>query len=356
MKKALLVLLLLAVAGGLFAQVTFSGDVATGIMVAVEDDTTFHVYNPSPGQAWQFTVSGTVAKESDTGKAGAGFRLIRNNGNAAVPNFDAANVWVEPIVDVLRIAAGNGGPGGFGTPGTNGTSNDAAAGQGLHFRVIPATGFSLGASIQPTGAAIGDSNFRFGVNYNVDLFQVVANLGYTGATDVINAAAGFSFKGLASAGISSIAIDVRADNITNLDTAGSVTVGPIVNFALAGISGNVAGLVYIPVQSGQELDLKARVYGSYPVVPGLATVSLGVGFNLKQALGASAESGTFDYRYWDGIGSGIGTEKTSTLGIQPNVNFSIGGGTLGLGYGIVTQLGDTAKTKHALYTNFSIGF
>jgi hypothetical protein len=83
MKKALVVLLILAVAGGLFAQVKFTGEVKTGLGLVY--DTAYktaylEAFGRDAEQPLQFRLNGAVTNEAGT--AGAKFRVQQRFANA----------------------------------------------------------------------------------------------------------------------------------------------------------------------------------------------------------------------------------------------------------------------------------
>jgi hypothetical protein len=288
---------------------------------------------------------------------------------------------------MLVMGVGSTGPGGFATPGQNGTHNDAAQGVGLHFKLTPPiAGLTVGASIQPnTGSApdptaappsaadvangnvnnggreFGDASYRFGLAYSMSgLFSAAANLNYSGALNDgdgrFNTAVGLNFVGLSDMGITGIGVDLRADNVTKLDTGGAVTIGPKLGFKFGDLTAGAGAYIYVPVRTGDDvLDVRAVASLSYPVLSNV-TASLGANYNLKGAL-SKTNKNAFDYRNGDGLGgNGKGAEDTSTLGIQPSVSISLNGSSIGLGYGLLTQLGGDNITKHGIYMTFGVSF
>jgi len=354
MKRILLVLLIFAVAGSLFAEIEFWGRASSGIEVAIEDDTTFHVYNNADrGGMFKFEFDATYTTANELAGGYGGLQVQ----DGEISGWDAS-VWFAPL-DILTINAGDIGAG-FGTPGSLG-ANAADGGPGVSLDIGPFSGLDLSVGIFPAGAEFGETAFGIGARYTSSgVFQVVADLGYDGAGNdgdgSIGLSAGVDILALSGLGLTKLAIDVNASNVTKLDTAGALSIGPRINYKFGDFSGYVRANVAIPVRDGQELNMRAGVQGQYPVTSTI-TASLAAAYGLKGAL-SDTNGSPFNYNAgWGQVpGGSISTADTSVVGIQPELRFSIDGKTLSLGYGFLTQLGDTSKTKSALYANFVVGF
>ena len=355
-KGFLLVLLFLGAGGVLFAQLTLNGGVQTGFMLALEDGdlTMFQTLN---GTSTRYYATLTASGSHPSGNGGMNFVYTATNGT---PGSSNGYIWYRPT-PILTIYLGNGGGGGYATPGGVGANNEVGDGVGMTFRVNPPIdGFNFAFTVSPNTAGLGreltDARYSLGLAYSVGTVQMVANARYVGTTEQIHAAAGFNFTGLSDAGLTALALDVSATNLTELTENGAVTVGPRVAFRAGSITGGLSGLVYVPIQEGQELDFKVTANASFPLALAV-TGNVGVGYNLKGGIAPSADGGRFDYRYSDGIGSGMSSEETSSLGVQPWVEFTAFGGTLGVGYGLSAQFGggNDLKMKHAVYANYSLG-
>jgi hypothetical protein len=354
MKRILLVLLIFAVAGGLFAQVSFSGEVGSGIAVAIEDDeTTVHVWSTDWAEKYYAELWGSISSES--GNVGGEFGFYNYSGT---PDIDHAYAWLRPI-DTLRIYAGWLNPGGFSTPGGVGTGNTVGDITGVHFRLDPISGLSFGAGFAPNGGEFGDANYNFGVNYTLPgTVNAVANLRYNGAGNEgdgqTNVAAGFNILALSSLGLTRLGFDASVVNLSKLDTAGQFIVGPRIAFSAGDLSLGLRARIYVPVVDGQELNVVGNVTGSYPISDTLG-FSLGVGYGLKGAV-EDTTGEPFEPSSWDSLPFGYGTEDTSFLVVNPSLSFDVFEGTIGVGYSLQTQFGGDSKLKHELYVNFSVGF
>ena len=370
MKRALIVLLLLAVAGGLFAQsVVFSGGAKSGLQVAIEDDTTLHVYEPDMDGGYRLQLG--VAATTRSGNAGATGRVVQNLDGATVALdadtgvssgviFDNAYAWLKPL-DILTLYGGKVDAGGFSTGAVIDESNGVIDGVGASLGVDVIPGLGVGLSIAPNGGELGDAAYSLGAKFDATgLLGAVATLKYDGAGNAgdgaTNVGFGVSVSALENLGVS-LGLELLAENLTKLKDAGAVTGGLIVGFNAGALSAGVKGLVYAPVQDNQALDLAGSVYGAFGLTNAV-TLNLGVGYSLKETL-EKTNGSTFDYRAgWDGLPKGNLSDKvdSSVLGIQPSVTFAIGGGTLDLGYGLLTHVGGDSLTKHSIYTVFNVEF
>ena len=363
MKKALIVLLLLAlVAGGLFAQFSIGGYVRTGLMVGIEDDTTLHIYNPDPANRVRVNLEPTFTNADGTAGAKVRFRF-----NAAVDNTSAASfewgwAWFEPIDNVLRVSAGFTDDYFTGTGGAFDETYNVGAGRGLFLRLDPLAGLVVGASVQPAlnagGVEFGDARYAFGLKYTASgLLAAAANLRYTGGeTSATNASLGVDFLGLSGLGFSKLAVDaVITDLGDNFETAGTVGVGPRVDFRFGDFSGRARARVWVPgVGKVEDLDLGAELYGQYPLSSTI-TFKTGVGYALKGAL-ADTNGSQFGYREWDDLDRNPTAEDGSVLVVRPYLTFNIGGGAIDAGYSLLTNVGGDSKTKHAIFATFNVGW
>jgi hypothetical protein len=363
MKRALIVLLSLAVAGGLFAQVTWSGHVQSGLEVVILDgsDPTLHLYSQDPGNTYRFQVGASYTNEAGT--AGASGALRNANGAFGVDN---SHVWVEPIDNVLRLqVSSGGGPGGFGSLGSFGASNGVADSTGFHLKLTPALDgitFGLGATVTPSNTTFDKSTYRFGVSFGLpSVLNAAANLSYAGSTEVTNVAAGVNVPALYAAsgetGLTRLAVDVTANNITDLATIG---IGPVVEFRVANVlAGNLSGAlqsqIIVPLNDDNDL---AYDVGASVSVPFTSTVTfrLGVAYADKCALPApDGDRGTIDYSDWDALPKGLGGTDPA-LFVRPSVTFNIGGATVETGWGLQALLADEVQMQHGIYARFALSF
>ena len=347
MKRALIVLLMLAVAaGGLFAQISFGMSAKSGLRLAYEDDATFATGN------YSFEFKASAAAKED-GKAGAetSFKVARG-GTGDV----GAYVWLKPS-DFILLGLGTKGPEGFKSLGKNDTSNGVNDSDGFHLKVLePIAGLNIGLTINPAGVGKKptDSTYRAGVALTQSAFGTAANFSYSGETEVANAAVGFNLRGLPSTGLTGFGFDASFTNVTKLMDEGTITLGPKFGFKFGDLGANLSSLVYVPVGAVSELDLLIDADASYPVATGV-TAKLGARWNKNGAV-ANTNGTIFAFGSGD-VGSGASTEKSMSLGVQPSLEIAVGSATVVLGYGLHTQIGgENGATKHMLYTNWSIDF
>jgi hypothetical protein len=168
MKKALVVFLILAVAGGVFAQgLKLSGLFHTGLAAVLSNkqtgpDETLDPYifawtRDSEQKAFRFRLNG--AWENEGGNAGGSFRLQIQGGDRE-PFFDWGYGWIKAFDKKLWVLAGiidNG------TFNSGGGILDSDAGEGLGSLVIvsPISGLDLGV-----GVYVGDKKTVTGDVYN----------------------------------------------------------------------------------------------------------------------------------------------------------------------------------------------
>ena len=362
MKKALLVLLLLAVAGGLFAQFSMPGYVRTGLMVGVEDDVTLHVYNPDPGNRVRVNLEPTYTNADGTAGAKVRFRMNAAVDNTSAFSFEWGWAWFEPVDDVVRISAGFTDDYFTGTGGAFDETYNVGAGRGLFLRLDPLAGLVLGASAQPAlnagGVEFGDGRYAFGAKYTASgLFAAAANLRYTGGeSPATNASLGVDILALGGLGLSKLAVDaVITDLGDNFDTAGTVGVGPRVDFKFGDFSGRARARIWVPgVGKVEDLDLGAELYGQYPI-SSTVTFKAGVGYALKGAL-ADTNGSQFGYREWDDLDRNPTAEDSSVLVLRPYLTFNVGGAGIDAGYSFLTNVGGISKTKHAVFMTLNVGF
>jgi hypothetical protein len=187
MKKLLVFLLILAVAGGLFAQeITFSGDVKTGVRIQAESGDNA----ADPGlDLWHDDAAGPQLSFYGTYNAGNyGLKLGIVGDASASPLFDVDNafVWFKPL-DLLKISAGKG----FGDI-PNVYDWATGGGPGVQFLVTPIEGLTIGLTlgtpgnnkgIVTGGTANGYARYKpeyvlmetaFGVKYESSLFKAHA--------------------------------------------------------------------------------------------------------------------------------------------------------------------------------------
>ena len=177
MKKFLIFALILAVAGGAFAQsTTFSGSVGTGLGIRFSD-TTDPLQSDPQITLWNmgdwasqlnFNVTGTNA--SGTGTVHFGWRFT-NFGATTSDSLDF-NIRYTFLDGLLQLVAGRGGPGGFGVGGSFSPSYDVGGGTGVSFIFRNLVdGLQFGFAIHPGTATYTNfdrNNYSLAVRYTLD--------------------------------------------------------------------------------------------------------------------------------------------------------------------------------------------
>ena len=367
MKRALIVLLLLAVTGGLFAQtLTWSGHVQSGVQVTIpnDGDTTVSWFNWDNGGSYRLRLGASYT--SADGKAGAAGSLQMNADSIGI---DQGRAWVYPI-DILRLQIGRGGPGGFGTIGSFDDGRGAGDANGLSAILTPVldgASFSVGATIAPSNATFDNTRYNFGIKFGLPgLLNAAASMSYDGAGNAgdgqINAGAGVGILALNAAsgesGLTTLAIDVSVENLTK--DIPYLGIGPKVGFRVAGVgSGDLSttlqARIFLPLEDERDLDYAVGLDLQVPF--NSVRFGLDVGFAGRGSLpGIDDTRHTINNpRGWDPVDKSLGGTDPA-LNIRPWLSFNIGGATLETGWGIQTLLADEVQMQHGIYARLNVGF
>jgi len=379
MKKALVVFLILAVAGGLFAQLTFSGSVETGIAVGLSDQegskAQIDFIQNRGDHGMRAQVTANYSGEGNYGKFGAGVQIGANSNlfQNGGPDFFSETwhvSWDPNSMVGLRI--GRGGYGGFGTPaGLITISNDWQP--GLEVLLKPADGVKIGLDVL-YGASHNDSsglleNLRYclGLAYSgIPILDIVAGAQLRTAMDPYGLyfTAGARFKGVPGL---QIAADVAGYDFGNGEK-NFIGASEQINFSTGGLSlmgraqefialGSKLETSFIPMLFQGEVSYKASdvvtigVEGRY-----LIGRDSGILSNYRNA----SEIGSFG----DGAAAYfIKDNKAQSLGISPRITFNLNKPTIVLGWNFRTILtdgvkptADKATTLNLVYAQFTVSF
>jgi hypothetical protein len=360
MKRALIVLLLLAVvAGGLFAQLAITGHAQSGLEVVILDggDPTLFWYGQNNGNTYRFRIGGSVTNEAGTAGGGGAIQ-----GQAGGFGVDWANVWIKPL-DILRLQVGTGGPGGFGSMGSFNEGHNAAD-YNISAVLGPIAGLSLGLGVNPgSGVTFDKATYAFGAKFAAaGLLNVAANLRYNASSEVSDAAAGVQVLALNAAsgetGLTNLAVDLLARNLTDL---GWVGIGPTVGFRVAGVgagalTSTLQARVFIPLKDDFDLDYAVGLSLGVPFTS-TVTGNLAAGFEGKAALPGARDNGTFDAGDWGRLSRSIEGGTDPAFIVKPSVSFSFGGGaSLEAGWFLGALLADSVQMNQAIYASFGINF
>lgn len=162
MKKAIVLLLALAVLGGaVFAQdATFAGYVSTGLKIVNNDTgTKTNVYGDDWGaDGTSAYLEGTISGEK------SGFDVVLFGNTDSGFAVDTAYGWISPFAG-MKIIGGNYYGGAF--DGVDDDSNDYFSSEGV-FATYSISGFTAGAGVNAAVKAQEDVNYVFGLAYLMD--------------------------------------------------------------------------------------------------------------------------------------------------------------------------------------------
>jgi hypothetical protein len=262
MKKALIVLLILAVAGGLFAQqLTWSGHVGTGVFFEFGDafdDPAAKADDDDEGVPI-FAKLGAVYDAGNWGLQLKTKASVTTSFDTDVWGFYDAHGWLKFADGLVTVRAGFIDPGVWNVglfPDDEGKGGNLSSGGGIRVEVTPFdglnVGFKLGFSNDDDPIHDTLTNFfkstAFGFSYTASLFNVKAALKLFSETDVYSpdetdAAAVFGF-GITA--IENLAIDVaaRVDYLIG-DGDTDIWIGEDINYKL--------GSLKVGLYAGQNL-------------------------------------------------------------------------------------------------------
>jgi hypothetical protein len=204
MKKLLVVLLILAVAGGLFAQgLTLTGEIKTGVGVYSDfdsEESNFTVGHDDPFERSRWRITGTAGAENYGLKFGLqGYWQAdgSDNGGQVTESFDNAYGWFETLDDMLKFRAGRIADKAWSTGGDKGW--DYSRGDAFTVEVKPIEGLNVGFALKANDGREGENGARLaedvgdigsvfggtviGASYNTDLFGVTATVDLDGSAD-----------------------------------------------------------------------------------------------------------------------------------------------------------------------------
>jgi hypothetical protein len=378
MKKALVVFLILAVAGGLFAEISWSGNAQTGIGIGFNDDPDADpiigiVRNRGEnGLQLQFVMGGKVATENyGTFTGNIGFRgyyggKLGGDGTATMAWIeDPRLTWAVGGPLGLTLALGNGGPGGTGTMGDYDTGLDAGGGWGLAAQLKPIAGLTVAASAiyGPAQKKFDELVYAFGVKYSAtDLLDVAANVNYnltkTDDKEKLNAAFGVSILPIVKAmGFTALAFDARTNN--GIGAAKSdIGVGERIGFATGALSLTLRArqLFWQGTDPSPDfIPMKFNLNASYKVSD-LVTI----GADGRYVIGSVPN---FNWRHADETVQPDWNKDKSALAVSPYATFSLGGPSITLGYNLQKDMSEGAAAasgkptmQHLIYGQIHVSF
>jgi hypothetical protein len=256
MKKALIGLLILAIAGGVFAQeVNFGGGVTTGLWIDIQDgadEIGVRGDDDDSGDAIHAWFDATY----DAGDWGvalgsvAGFDSDPENAKAGSLEFYNAHGWMKFVDGMLTLRAGMIDPAVWNTAIYTAAELDdnLSSGGGLRLEVTPIDGLNLGAFFSyPNGGSLAGKIANFfqetalGFSYGNDMFGISAtlklyseeDLGYREADSDMKLIFGFGFMGIPGL---AIGVEGKVDHLGAYSDAGEIEVWEEVDYTLGPLS------------------------------------------------------------------------------------------------------------------------
>ena len=277
MKKALIVILILAMAGGLFAQ-TWTGSVNTGAKITFTDDDipVMATRNGDDDAAVDASLSFTNGDDTWGITVGASAKV---DTEAAVTGLDIGDMvgWVK-FADMFKLTAGKGVGGAWGSGGNTDTNiSDSVA--GVRLEVEPIDGLNFGVRFgYPNSGVKANKIVNFfeeigiGAKYSADVWWAALGLDLdseetqevdeeTGAVTGGGELDALLYFGFNYTGIELVKIHVGA-KIENLFTEKTVTLFEKLNGTVAGLNWYFQAnekLIPDPLEVGLEVGV------SYPI-------------------------------------------------------------------------------------------
>ena len=403
MKKFLVFGLILAIAGGAFAQsFTIGGGISTGLSVEFdsESDVVARMRNPGTHNGIRLDLTGAAVNALDT--VGANFTLRwdhialvgwsgnhRDDGGATIsflPTVRRANVWVALVPGFMRLSLGIGGPGGFGTLGPINNSLKVAEGDmNVTMLINPVPQVTIGATLGlPPVRGVGGEYEDYGSIFNFDVMKnvllstgVVVNL--PSAIDFVfnvqyqlpnkkpdptdptweaeegkfSLAAGFDFLALR---IVTFAFDAEFLDVTG---DGNLNLGQSIKFNFGDFGATLNARQYFNMDTSEDgpvLLFDANVQYTFgQVTPRLG---LGYGFNTSQPNDYDADPFRYGNLFYDELRPASAFVKKASnpdepwraLIINPNVLFNFGASDLEVGF---SMYWDGNPRGESNYTTFN---
>jgi hypothetical protein len=379
MKKALVVFLILAVAGGLFAQISWSGSVETGLGIGFDnkDDSKPLVDyvrdRGDNGLRADLNASYTGGGDDDPyGKWGVGLGVRAQvnkftDGESYALSANDGNVWWQPnSIFYLAIGAGAN-KDVYGTPGGLGFKQSIHDADGLKIQLIPMAGLSIGAHAfyGKTLKNLADMNIGLGVNYSMpSLLTIIANFRYKpDQTDnKFDVGAGANFLALSAVGLTKLAADVGTYNFGD-DSKFFIGIGESITFkALENLlTLDLAGQQYIWMGKDSKDFIPMRYRFGLSYVIDKITPAIQVQYAMGSVPAWNYRAANDSLTGWGGTAQ-FDQKDLNALGVSPQITFNFGP-TLVLGYNLQMDMSkdkpSTAAGKtmqHMIYGTVAISY
>jgi hypothetical protein len=150
MKKILVVLLAILVTGGLFAQITFTGDVKSGLNITqssdkynADNDPKVKLWNDDAGQ--RFYLTGKLDFDDDYGFE-FGLKGAHSDKDTKIAEYDYARLYGEFLNDMLKLTVGSGTGAAWNAGGRLDPNFDDS--KGIKLEVKPIEGLNVGFQLR----------------------------------------------------------------------------------------------------------------------------------------------------------------------------------------------------------------
>ena len=380
MKKFLVLGLILAVAGGAFAQsITFSANVQSGIGVRVPGGGSPMVFGLQRGvfegdrTHGQAELGVTIRNADGNASGHFGFRQGWGGNNTALEVY-AANVRINLLDDMMTFVVGRGGPEGFATGAPFNPHFAVGGGNGFSIIARPIDGMTLGVSVH-TGTGNGDglgfsefgtARYAIGVRYALpDVGAFVLTFRYnegstTAGNNRIDIGFGANLTSLVSGtSITRLAFDAQVLDITKKANAGAFidirfSEGLTFRFDDLTVGADLRQTLRMPTSGSMGMNLHFNIFGTYAVNETL-TPGINVGFVLGGGLDAAYRRPANALAQGATAGTGLG--DAMAVALNPYLTLNLGSSiTFEVGYTFATTLKGASTTRQAIYINTNLSY
>ena len=351
MKKALVLLLILAVAGGAFAQgLTLTGDIFSGVNLAIVDvdgvNPSFGLAN-AEGNMVMMNLTGRWVNEDDT--AGVRFQ-IRGQRNTSINNNDVflndpfriqwAYAWVRAMDGMLTLYGGKLDQSGFATGGGVDHHLQMHGSTGLRLDIAAMDTLTLGLGVFSNQrfdsfterSELGNVKFNFHFNFLVpDTIRVIG--GFTTVNDYhgwdavdgkyksMKGVIGFQILALRSAGFNSLILDAEFGRLNDFSDNGYVTVGQrVVYGGIEDVELGLRAVQRIPMHDNEDLGMSFYVWGVYS---GLGNIIPRLDFGFDMGTGFRSVHMNGPRQVWDSLNRGGMNSDNMNMVIRPSVQLRV---------------------------------
>jgi len=359
MKRILILLLLLAVAGSLFAQLTWTGSVLGGFgLTKLEDAEEISVgtgTNALDAGNYRLRLNGVAANEAGT--AGGRFRVQASgvpSGFTTALSIPYAWGWMNFADGLVKVLGGKVTELEFNSVDSWYANSYFSGAYGLQAYVYPSDLFRFGVGVKTTNSVTDGKNMDgmtgwLGLGADLDAISLAAQL--EAGKDNANAFVSASYEGLSDLGLT-LGVYAEFANLTEFSDAGEINTGLTVDY-----SGMLDAWLYvIPyffMEEGSDMFLAFNCGAEYGV-----NDLVSAGLDVNYIFQGGTYDGLFD---WDETL----VKDHSFVGFKPYVTFSPNGtsSNIKLGYYLTKDLSKSdpedikkGSLNHAAFIDFSWSF